>query len=587
MIGKFYPPHVGHHLLIRAAAAASDRVTVLVLAHPVESIPLTERVAWLREIHRDDPTSRSTARSTPTRSTTRTPPCGTSTRRSSAAPLAEVTDEPVTAVFSSEPYGAELARRFGAIAVDVDPDGPSCRSAAPPCGPIRSPAGRACASRCAGGLARRVVVVGAESTGTTTVSLALRDALRARGGSHGLTQVGARARPGHTVEKLAADRAAAVVGEPPPAWTSSCGARAEFVAIAAARTSSRTAAARHGGPVLVCDTDAFATGIWHERYLGAADRRRRRPRPPPPALPADPPRRRAFEQDGIRDGEAIRAWMTGRFEEALAGTGRRPSSSAGPSSSGWPTDSPPSTSCSPTAGTSPTRSRLRTRRRRCERGPRRRRRRPLHGPRRRDAPAARPPGRTAAPGPVGPSRRLRARRRGPRRRGPAGARRGDRGRASRSPTSSSCAPTAHPGETHAAGSCRSPTSPCRRVRPSRRRRPAPMQRPGGSRSTTSRRWPSTTPRSPQTASNACERSSSTRRWRRRSSRSRSRSPSSAGSTRRCGGRARPRQLPPEGARTPGFVEPAGGGPERAGPGRPAARYRRGGATQLHPPFLRS
>ena len=39
--------------------------------------------------------------------------------------------------------------------------------------------------------------------------------------------------------------------------------------------------------------------------------------------------------------------------------------------------------------------------------------------------------------------------------------------------------------------------------------------------------------------------------------------------------------------TAGFVEPAGGGPDRAGPGRPAARYHRGAATRLHPPFLRS
>jgi 8-oxo-dGTP diphosphatase len=38
--------------------------------------------------------------------------------------------------------------------------------------------------------------------------------------------------------------------------------------------------------------------------------------------------------------------------------------------------------------------------------------------------------------------------------------------------------------------------------------------------------------------------------------------------------------------TPGFVEPAGGAPDRSRPGRPAARYRRGRATTLHPPFLR-
>ena len=31
-------------------------------------------------------------------------------------------------LFSSEPYGDEIARRFGARAVDVDPVGSSCRS---------------------------------------------------------------------------------------------------------------------------------------------------------------------------------------------------------------------------------------------------------------------------------------------------------------------------------------------------------------------------------------------------------------------------------------------------------------------------
>lgn len=38
--------------------------------------------------------------------------------------------------------------------------------------------------------------------------------------------------------------------------------------------------------------------------------------------------------------------------------------------------------------------------------------------------------------------------------------------------------------------------------------------------------------------------------------------------------------------TEGFVEPAGDPPDRSKPGRPAATYRRGPATALHPPFLR-
>ena len=55
VIGKFYPPHAGHHHLIRAAAAGSARVTVVVMASSVETIALADRVRWLREVHADDP----------------------------------------------------------------------------------------------------------------------------------------------------------------------------------------------------------------------------------------------------------------------------------------------------------------------------------------------------------------------------------------------------------------------------------------------------------------------------------------------------------------------------------------------------
>lgn len=52
VIGKFYPPHAGHHHLIDTAAAACDRLTVIIGASSVESIPVADRTAWLREAHR-------------------------------------------------------------------------------------------------------------------------------------------------------------------------------------------------------------------------------------------------------------------------------------------------------------------------------------------------------------------------------------------------------------------------------------------------------------------------------------------------------------------------------------------------------
>ncbi|MFD7877967.1 adenylyltransferase/cytidyltransferase family protein, partial [Streptomyces sp. NPDC059766] len=39
VLGKFYPPHAGHHHLVRTALTQCDRLTVLVCAASVESLP--------------------------------------------------------------------------------------------------------------------------------------------------------------------------------------------------------------------------------------------------------------------------------------------------------------------------------------------------------------------------------------------------------------------------------------------------------------------------------------------------------------------------------------------------------------------
>jgi NadR type nicotinamide-nucleotide adenylyltransferase len=324
VIGKFYPPHDGHHLLVRTAAAASERVTVLVLAHEVESIPLADRVAWMREVHAAEPhvTVHGVVDDHPV--DFEDPDVWDLHMAEFRRGVAEVTDEPVTAVFTSEPYGPELARRLGAMDVPVDPS----RGLAPISGTaVRAdPVGswERVAPPVRGWLARRVVVVGAESTGTTTVSLALVDALRARGGSHGLTRWVPEHGRDFTIEKLAFDRARAIVaGERPPAMDELEWRSDEFAVIAARQNALEDEAARLGGPVLVCDTDAFATGIWHERYMGGPDAATDALARHHPLYLLTHHDGVPFEQDGIRDGESIREWMTERFLEALAATGRR------------------------------------------------------------------------------------------------------------------------------------------------------------------------------------------------------------------------------------------------------------------------
>lgn len=98
----------------------------------------------------------------------------------------------------------------------------------------------------------------------------------------------------------------------------------EFTHIAAKQCEMEEAAALRANRVLICDTDAFATAIWHLRYMGersqeveaiVASHRR-------PDLylvtDVDTP----FVEDGTRDGEMIRDWMHNAFIEQLTSEDR-------------------------------------------------------------------------------------------------------------------------------------------------------------------------------------------------------------------------------------------------------------------------
>jgi nicotinamide riboside kinase len=76
--------------------------------------------------------------------------------------------------------------------------------------------------------------------------------------------------------------------------------------------------AKEANKVLICDTNAFATEIWHERYM----------RKMSPRVAKIGEQAKAdlyivtgdeipFEQDGTRDGQGIRHWMHERFIDEL------------------------------------------------------------------------------------------------------------------------------------------------------------------------------------------------------------------------------------------------------------------------------
>ncbi|MFE7750305.1 AAA family ATPase [Streptomyces sp. NPDC057428] len=313
VLGKFYPPHAGHHHLVRTARDRCERLTVLVCAASVESVPLADRVAWMREAHPD-------ARVVGTVDDIPMDLNDTAVWDAHMAVFAAAVPEPVDAVFSSETYGAELARRFGAESVLVDPgrtlfpvSGTAVRADPAGCWDYLEPPVRAA-------LTRRVVVLGAESTGTTTLALALAEHYRRRGGTWARTGYVAEYGREFSEAKLAALRSR----WPGAQWEDVHFTTDDFPLIAETQNAREEAAARVGSPVLICDTDSFATTVWHERYVGG--------RNPLVEKTADRVAHHlwlltdhegvAFEDDGLRDGEELRPWMTERFRAELTRTGR-------------------------------------------------------------------------------------------------------------------------------------------------------------------------------------------------------------------------------------------------------------------------
>jgi NadR type nicotinamide-nucleotide adenylyltransferase len=143
---------------------------------------------------------------------------------------------------------------------------------------------------------KRVVILGAESTGTTTLSSDLAAALKT-------TWVEEYGREYSARKQTAGDFR----------WTSD-----EFLEIAREQTRREDAAARDANRFLICDTNAFATCLWHRRYMGydlpELEEFAKGCRADLYLLTGD---EIPFVQDGLRDGEHIRHEMHQWFVGAL------------------------------------------------------------------------------------------------------------------------------------------------------------------------------------------------------------------------------------------------------------------------------
>jgi HTH-type transcriptional repressor of NAD biosynthesis genes len=292
VIGKFYPPHRGHKFLIDTAASQVDRLDVIVCGRPKESPPSGVRAKWLKEIH-------------PGANVIRVKDPG---RDDDSKFWAEYTRQILGAapdvVFTSERYGDDYARYLGARHVCVDLDrttvpisGSAVRENPRKHWDFLEPCVRAF-------YAARVCVVGAESTGTTTLSKALAKHY----------QTAWVPEYGRTYTERLHD---AGINTFVYHWRTD-----EFVHIARQQQKEEDRMAREANRILICDTDALATAIWHQRYVGtwseevekiASARRYDLYLLTNCDIP--------FEQDGVRDGQQIRPWMTQRFTEELTRRG--------------------------------------------------------------------------------------------------------------------------------------------------------------------------------------------------------------------------------------------------------------------------
>lgn len=287
VVGKFYPLHLGHMHLLDIARSQCDRLIVWVCDRAQQEIPGTVRAGWIRELYPD--------------ADVRVVPDTLDDTDSAAwaSYTVRILGSAPDVVFTSEDYGPVYARLMGSRHVMVD----RFRERTPVSGtdirgnpflhwsflapPVRAH------------FAKRIVVVGAESTGTTTLA---RD-LAAHYRTVWVPEYGRE-----YAERLTAGGQAWKTGD--------------FVHIASEQERREAEAARSANRYLICDTNAYATRLWHERYLGSmspeVDRIASRVRADLYILTGD---EIPFVQDGTRDGEHIRHAMHRRFVRELKRTG--------------------------------------------------------------------------------------------------------------------------------------------------------------------------------------------------------------------------------------------------------------------------
>ena len=304
VVGKFWPPHRGHQRLLETAAAQVAELLVLVYASP-DSLahPAPERAQWLRDLYRGDELADGPRIGpTPLRIFAMAAADGVPPDAANAVTQREFVRQWLArqqlhadVVFSSAAYGPGFAAYLGAahVAVDIDRaqvpvSGAQVRTRPAEYARFLHPLVAAQLGVVAPAAVPRVVLLGAESSGKSTLCAALADAC-------GTTWVPEYGRTLHEQKNghLAYE---------------------DLLYIARRHVELEDEAAAHAHGMLFCDTNAATTALYSYYYFHRCD-------PALRAMAAVCGQRYAhtfvcaptvpFEPDGWRGPEALRSFQHG------------------------------------------------------------------------------------------------------------------------------------------------------------------------------------------------------------------------------------------------------------------------------------
>jgi HTH-type transcriptional regulator, transcriptional repressor of NAD biosynthesis genes len=284
VIGKFYPPHAGHSYLIETGLSESDQLTVLVCDSPKYNIDAETRANWLKKIH-------------PAAEVKVIEDIG---KDDDSETWAEHTINFLgfkpDVVFTSEDYGSDYAkymncqhRQVDRARLHVPISATKVRQNVHKSWDYLKPVVRQ-------NYCKRICIVGAESTGTTTLARALAETYE----TYWVPEYGRL----YSEAKLTAGL--------PMNWDSD-----EFDFIAAQQQRLENELAGKSNGLIICDTDAFATRLWHKRYMGDFSKTLEKYLTNYCSLYIVTAPDIPFEQDGMRDGEFIRHDMHEWFIDEL------------------------------------------------------------------------------------------------------------------------------------------------------------------------------------------------------------------------------------------------------------------------------